>query len=35
MRQITVVISGGDVDTAEAAAIQSISGYDGSAVIMM
>ena len=27
----SVVVSGGDVDTAEAAAIQSISGYDGSA----
>ena len=27
----TVVVSGGDVDAAEAAAIQSISGYDGSA----
>ena len=26
-----VVVSGGNVDTAEAAAIQSISGYDGSA----
>ena len=27
----SVVVSGGDVDAAEAAAIQSISGYDGSA----
>ena len=31
MRRTHVVVSGGDVDAAEAAAIQSISGYDDSA----